>query len=75
METLIEHSTGFDDLFREIGEREQSETDMETTYRRIKLYLKETPDLIYGRGSNHVWIKSKEDKDTRLCIIKYSRQA
>ncbi len=72
METLIEHSTRFDDLFREIGKREQSETDMETTYGRIKLCLKETPDLIYGRGSNHIWIKSKEDREKRLCIIKYS---
>ena len=72
MEILIEHSTEFDDLFREIGEREQAETDMENTYGRMKLYLKQTPALIYGRGSSHIWIKSKEDKDTRLCIIKYS---
>ena len=42
---------------------------METTYGRIKLYLEQTPDLIYGRGSNHIWIKSKDDRETRLCII------
>ena len=69
METLIEHSTEFDNLFREIGEREQSETDMETTYGRIKLYLEHAPALIYGKGSSHIWIKSKDDRETRLCII------
>ena len=69
METVIEHSTEFDDLLSEIGEREQAETDMETTYGRMKLYLKQTPALIYGRGSNHIWIKSKEDMEKRLCII------
>jgi hypothetical protein len=50
METLIEHSTEFDDLLSEIGEREQAETDMETTYGRMKLYLKQTPpDLRKGK--------------------------
>ena len=69
METLIEHSTEFDDLFREIGKREQAETDIETTYGRMKTYREKIPGMIYGRGSNHIWIKLKEDRETRLYII------